>query len=300
MHDHSVVAMAQDANLMRALLAGLMLAIATAPLGVFLILRRMSLIGDAFGHAILPGAAGAALLTGGATWAISLGAALTGTSVFVLASFIGRILRLPEDAGFALFFMSALALGVVISTSGGPQIDLDALLFGDALGLDLTAIALCGLAMAASVLGMAAIYRPLMIDTLDGTFLAGAGRGKNAGPMAQAVFFGLLAITSVAAFHALGALMAVGMTIIPAIGARYMARTIPRLMLAAGGLAAIGVCLGLAVATVAHLPAGATIILSLVALAFMSAIFGPVGSVFARRGRGGAQRPGSNVATSKT
>jgi zinc/manganese transport system permease protein len=295
MHDHSVTAMAQDPQLMRALLAGLMLAIATAPLGVFLILRRMSLIGDAFGHAILPGAAGAALLSGGATWAISLGAALTGTSVFISASFIGRILRLPEDAGFALFFMSALALGVVISNTGGEHVHLEELLFGNAMGLDLTALTLCAIAMIASLAGMRAIYRPLMIDTLDGAFLSSAGRGKSVGPLAQAVFFALLAITSVAAFHALGALMAVGITIIPAIGARYLARTIPKMMVAAGVLAAVGVCLGLSIATIAHTPAGATIILSFVALAFAAAIFGPVGSVYARR-----QRPGSNVATSNT
>jgi zinc/manganese transport system permease protein len=299
MHDHSVTQMLNDASLMRALLAGLMLAIATAPLGVFLILRRMSLIGDAFGHAILPGAAGAALLSGGATWAISLGAALTGTTVFISASFIGRILRLPEDAGFALFFMSALALGVVISSAGGEHIHLDELLFGNALGLDQTALTLCAIAMIVSVIGMRAIYRPLMIDTLDSTFLAGAGRGKFVGSVAQAGFFALLALTSVAAFHALGALMAVGMTIVPAIGARYWARTIPMMMVSAGVIAASGVCIGLFVATIAHAPAGAAIILCLVTLAFGSAIFGPVGSVINRNGWG-PYRPGSKVATSNT
>jgi zinc/manganese transport system permease protein len=298
MHDHSVAAILKDGNLLRALWAGLMLAVATAPLGVFLILRRMSLIGDAFGHAILPGAAGAALLSGGATWAISLGAALTGTTVFVSASYVGRLLRLPEDAGFALFFMSALALGVMISAAGGPDIHLDELLFGDALGLDLTALSLCAIAMFASLIGMRAIYRPLMMDTLDSAFLANAGGGKAIGPLAQAVFFGLLAITSVAAFHALGALMAVGITIIPAIGARYLARTIPRMMLAAGCLAALGVSLGLTLATLAQLPAGASIILSLVILSFLAAIFGPVDSVRTRRF--GSYSPGSNVATSKT
>ena len=303
MHDHSVTAMLSDASLMRAFLAGLMLAIATAPLGVFLILRRMSLIGDAFGHAILPGAAGAALLSGGATWAVSLGAALTGTTVFVSASFIGRLLRLPEDAGFALFFMSALALGVVITNAGEEHIHLDELLFGNALDLDSTALTLCGIAMIVSVIGMRAIYRPLMIDTLDSGFLAGAGHnkpmGKSAGSFAQAGFFALLALTSVAAFHALGALMAVGMTIIPAIGARYLARSIPMMMVSAGVLAASGVCAGLIIATIAHAPAGASIILSLVVLAFASAILGPVGSVFSRNAWV-FYKPGSNVATSKT
>ncbi len=299
MHDHGVSDLLHDASLMRALLAGILLAIATAPLGVFLILRRMSLIGDAFGHAILPGAAGAALLSGGATWAISLGAALTGTSVFISASFIGRILRLPEDAGFALFFMSALAMGVIISETGGEHIDLDQLLFGNALGLDNTALTLCAIAMVISLIGIKLIYRALMIDTLDSGFLSGAGRGKAAGSLAQAVFFGLLALTSVAAFHALGALMAVGLTIVPAIGARYLARTIPAMMFSAGVLAVAGVCAGLVLATAMHFPAGASIILSLVSLTFMTAIFGPVGSVFTRNAWG-PYRPGSKVATSKT
>jgi zinc/manganese transport system permease protein len=299
MHDHGVTDMLADASLMRALLAGLLLAIATAPLGVFLILRRMSLIGDAFGHAILPGAAGAAMLSGGATWAISLGAALTGTTVFISASFIGRILRLPEDAGFALFFMSALAIGVIISHSGSEHIHLEELLFGNALGLDLTALVLCGAAMIASLIGMALIYRPLMMDTLDSGFLAQAGRGKSVGTVAQAVFFGLLALTSVAAFHALGALMAVGMTIIPAIGARYWARTIPAMMVSAGLLAATGVVCGLLIATIAHSPAGATIILCLVSLSFASALFGTVGSYLSRHAIG-PYKPGSKVATSNT
>jgi zinc/manganese transport system permease protein len=299
MHDHGVHAFLTDPALMRALIAGWMLAIATAPLGVFLILRRMSLIGDAFGHAILPGAAGAALLSGGATWAISLGAALTGTTVFISASFIGRILRLPEDAGFALFFMSALALGVVISSAGGPQVDLEALLFGDALGLDVAALSLCGIAMVVSLIGMRTIYRPLMIDTLDNGFLASAGSGRSVGALAQAGFFGLLALTSVAAFHALGALMAVGMTIIPAIGARYLARSIPFMMISAGLLAAFGVCIGLMASNTLHTPAGASIILSLVTLAFGSAFLGPVGSVLSRNGWG-FYKPGSKVATSNT
>ena len=299
MSDPIISPFLNDPALARALLAGLMLAVATAPLGAFLILRRMSLIGDAFGHAILPGAAAAALLSGGATWAISLGAALTGTSVFVSASVVGRFLRLPEDAGFALFFLSALALGVIISSHGGEHIHLDELLFGSALTLDKTALVLCAIAMVTSVVGMMAIYRPLMIDTLDPKFLANAGRGKNAGPIAQAIFFALLALASVASFHALGALMAVGMTIIPAIAARYFAHSIIGMMMGAGVIAACGVVTGLLTSHHLDLPTGASIIISLVGFAFISAFFGPVGSVISRSGLL-VHRPGSKVATSKT
>jgi zinc/manganese transport system permease protein len=271
---------------MKALLAGFMLAGATAPIGAFLILRRMSLIGDAFGHAILPGAAGAALLSGGATWAISLGAALTGTTVFLSANIIGRFLRLPEDAGFALFFLTALALGVLISSAGDEHVHLDDLLFGSPLTLDRTALVLCAIAMVVSIAGMRAVYRPLMIDTIDPDFLVQSASGKRAGAIAQGVFFTLLAVASVAAFHALGALMAVGITIIPAIGARYCARGIIPMMVAAGCIAALGVLIGLMVAYATALPPGACVILCLVVLAFFSAVAGPVGSVAQRNGFG--------------
>lgn len=299
MYDLLISPFITDPALARALWAGLMLAIATAPLGVFLILRRMSLIGDAFGHAILPGAAGAALLSGGATWAISLGAALTGTTVFISANVVGRFLRLPEDAGFALFFLSALAVGVIITSHGGDHVDLEELLFGTALALDTTALVLSGIAMGASVVGITLVYRPLMMDTIDPKFLSTAGRGKSAGAIAQAIFFALLALTSVAAFHALGALMAVGLTIVPAIGARYLSRSIVGMMVSAGLVAASGAYLGLLVSHHFHLAAGASIIMCLVALAFLAAFLGPVGSVLTRS-RALPQRPGSKVATSNT
>jgi zinc/manganese transport system permease protein len=299
MWDLVITPFVKDPALARALWAGVLLAIATAPLGVFIILRRMSLIGDAFGHAILPGAAGAALLSGGATWAISLGAALTGTTVFISANVIGRFLRLPEDAGFALFFLSALAVGVLITSHGGEHVHLEELLFGTAMALDMTALVLSAIAMVASVIGMAVIYRPLMIDTIDPKFLSTAGRGKAAGTMAQAVFFALLALTSVASFHALGALMAAGLTIVPAIAARYLARSIVGMMVGAGVIVTSGVLLGLLLSHHQDLAAGASIIMSLVTLAFLCAFFGPVGSVLTRS-RLLAQRPGSKVATSKT
>jgi zinc/manganese transport system permease protein len=280
----TVAAFFADPAYQRALLAGILLAVACAPLGGFLILRRMSLIGDAFGHAILPGAAGAALLSGGAVWAISLGAALTGTLVFVSASIIGRVLRLPEDAGFALFFLTALALGVIISAAGASHVHLDDLLFGSALKLNDTALFLCGLAVVTSIGGIALIYRPLVIDTVDPAFLSLAGGKRSAGSVAQAVFFGLLAVASVASFHALGALMAVGMMIVPAIGARYLAHKIVPMMLGAGVLGILGVIAGLFVAFVTQWPAGACIILTLTGLAFACALIGPVNSVAERAG----------------
>jgi zinc/manganese transport system permease protein len=265
----------------RAALGGCALAVAGAPLGVFLILRRMSLVGDAVGHAVLPGAAGAAILSGGSTFLMTLGAALTGLLVFATAGIASRALRLPEDAGFAVFYLAALASGVMLASSGG-EVDLDRLLFGAALALDNTALILTGVAAAASLVVIRVLFRPLLLDTLDPQFLRTSGGPKWAGPLAQAAFFGLLALTTVASFHALGALMSIGLTILPAIGARFWAKSVIAMMVSACGLGWIGVIMGLLTSFYGDAPAGAAIVASLVAIVLVSSLIGPVNSVASR------------------
>jgi zinc/manganese transport system permease protein len=265
----------------RAALGGCALAVAGAPLGVFLILRRMSLVGDAVGHAVLPGAAGAAILSGGSTLLMTLGAALTGLLVFATAGIASRALRLPEDAGFAVFYLAALASGVMLASSGG-EVDLDRLLFGAALALDNTALILTGVAAAASLVVIRVLFRPLLLDTLDPQFLRTSGGPKWAGPLAQAAFFGLLALTTVASFHALGALMSIGLTILPAIGARFWAKSVIAMMVSACALGWIGVIMGLLTSFYGDAPAGAAIVASLVAIVLVSSLIGPVNSVASR------------------
>jgi zinc/manganese transport system permease protein len=262
--------------LQRALAGGIALVIAAAPLGVFLVMRRMSLMVDAVGHAVLPGAAGAALLGGGATWTVTAGAAATGAGVFALAGWAARALRLPEDAGFAVFYLAALSAGVVLAGMGD-GIDLDRLLFGAVLALDDAALVLAGVAAAVSLTGLALLYRPLVADTVDPDWLP----GRTAG-WVRAAFFGLVATVTVASFHALGALMAVGLTILPAIAARFLARTLPGMIGAAMICGVAGVALGLMLSLAGDLPAGASITLALAAIALLGALAGPHGSVYAR------------------
>lgn len=267
----------------RAALGGIALAIAGAPLGVFLVLRRMSLVGDAVGHAVLPGAAAAALLSGGSTLFITLGAAITGSLVFMTAGPASRLLRLPEDAGFAVFYLGALAVGVMLASLGGGVIDLDRLLFGAALAIDNLAL---GLALAVAILvpiGLAIIYRPLLIDTLDPQFLRRSGGPVWAGPLAQGIFFGLLGLSTVASFHALGALMSIGLIILPAIAARFWAKGVPGMIGAACLIGIGGVIAGLLASFHLAAPVGAAIVACLVALVLISALMGTNGSLLARQ-----------------
>ena len=114
----------------RALLGCVAVSIGATPMGVFLMLRRMSLTGDAMAHAILPGAAIGYLIAGLSLGAMTIGGLIAGMAVAVLSGFVTRITALREDASLAAFYLISLALGVLIVSSKGSNVDLMHVLFG--------------------------------------------------------------------------------------------------------------------------------------------------------------------------
>src|SRR5580765_6673381 len=120
----------------RALVGTLALALGAGPVGVFLMLRRMSLMGDAMSHAILPGAAIGFLLSGLSLAAMTAGGLIAGFVVAVLAGLVARATELKEDASLAAFFLLSLAIGVTVVSMHGTNIDLLHFLFGSVLALD--------------------------------------------------------------------------------------------------------------------------------------------------------------------
>src|ERR671936_362478 len=126
-----------DFEFMRRALVGVVaLALASAPLGVFLMLRRMSLVGDAMAHAILPGAAVGFLLSGINLFAMTAGGLIAGFVVALLAGLVSRSTGVKEDASLATFYLASLALGVTIVSIKGTNIDLLHVLFGNILAMD--------------------------------------------------------------------------------------------------------------------------------------------------------------------
>ena len=114
----------------RALVGAFALALAGAPLGVFLILRRMSLSGDAMAHGILPGAAIGYLVAGLSLPAMTIGGVLAGFAVAIGAGAVARATILREDASLAAFYLLSLALGVTLVSARGSNVDLMHVLFG--------------------------------------------------------------------------------------------------------------------------------------------------------------------------
>src|SRR5437870_12964465 len=160
----------------RALAGTLALALGAGPVGVFLMLRRMSLVGDAMAHAILPGAAVGFLLSGLSLFAMTAGGLVAGFVVALLAGLVARATELKEDASLAAFFLVSLAVGVTIVSLRGTNIDLLHFLFGSVLALDDYTLVLIAAIATITLIALALIDRPLVLECVDPGYLRSVSR----------------------------------------------------------------------------------------------------------------------------
>ncbi|MES2945538.1 MAG: metal ABC transporter permease [Pseudomonadota bacterium] len=264
----------------RALVATLAMSLSAAPLGVFLTLRRMSLLGDALSHAILPGVAMGFMLFGLSLTAMVAGGVLAGMVVAAIAGLISRATTLKEDASLAAIYLVALALGVTLISSHGTQLDLLHILFGSALGVDSAGLLLVASVASVSVLVLAAAYRGLVLESFDPVFLsAAAGKSQRTAPtwVWQQGFLMLVVVNLVAGFQTLGTLMAVGLMMLPAVSAKLWHDTLPAQLVNASVQAMLAGWLGLLLSYHLNTPSGSTIIGCAGALYVASLLLAPGG-----------------------
>lgn len=262
----------------RALVACMVLAIGGTPLGVFMTLRRMTLVGDAMSHAILPGVAVAYVMSGLALWPLTTGGAVAGILVALAAVGLTRFTQLKEDASFTMLYLLSLAGGVVMISLHGNSLDLHHMLFGNILAIDRDSLYLITAMTCMSLLLLAVYYRGLVIECFDPDFARATDKGHGS---TRLIFFVLLVINLIAAFQALGTLMALGLIILPAIAARFWTRNIDVAIPCAVVFAVIASPVGLLWSYYAKLPAGPAVVLVAGGWALASALIGRHGSASA-------------------
>jgi zinc/manganese transport system permease protein len=275
-YDHLIAPFVEFAFMRRALVGALALALGAGPIGVFLMLRRMSLVGDAMAHAILPGAAIGFLLSGLSLFAMTAGGLIAGFVIALGAGFVARATELKEDASLAAFFLISLAVGVTIVSLKGNNVDLLHFLFGTVLALDDPTLLLIAGITTISLVALAIIYRPLVLECVDPLFLRSVSR---AGAPVHIAFLALVVMNLVGGFHALGTLLAVGIMMLPAVIARFWARDITAMILIAGLSGAVAGYVGLLLSYHTGAPSGPAIILVAGVLYIFSVLFGPVGGL---------------------
>ena len=242
-------------------------------MGVFLVMRRMSLIGDALSHAVLPGAAIGYMIAGLSLPAMGLGGFIAGMLMAFFAGIVSRFTELKEDANFAAFYLTSLAIGVLLVSLGNNSVELLHLLFGSVLAVDLDSLRLMGGVASCTIIALAVMFRPLLLESIDPLFLRSVnGRGG----LWHVAFLILVVMNLVAGFQALGTLMSVGLMMLPAIAARLWVKSIGALMLVSAASALLCGYAGLLLSYhhPANLPSGPTIILFCGVWYLLSVLFG--------------------------
>lgn len=263
----------------RALMGCVAVAIGSTPVGVFLMLRNMSLTGDAMAHAILPGAAIGYLVSGLSLGAMTVGGLIAGMVVAIGSGFIARMTALREDASLAAFYLISLALGVLIVSTRGSNVDLMHVLFGSVLALDDAALTLLCTFASISILALALFFRPLVMECADPQFLRSVSKLSA---VTHFTFLALVVMNLVGGFHALGTLMAVGIMILPAAASRFWTSSIGGLIAVASGIAILASYTGLLLSFHFSLPSGPAIILVAGVFYGVSLLLGPVGGLVAQ------------------
>jgi len=258
LNDNLVQPFVEFGFMRRALVACLALGLSCGPLGTLLVLRRMSLVGDAMAHALLPGAALGFLAAGLSLLAMSVGGFIAAMLVASLAGTVTRFTSQKEDASFAAFYLIALAAGVMLISTRGSSVDLMRVLFGSILAVDDASLLMIAGISSVSLLVLAAIYRPLVVECFDPGFLRTMG---GRGGWYHQIFLMLVVLNLVSGFQALGTLMAVGLMMLPATAARFWAHDIGPLSAIAAGIAAVSGLGGLLLSYHQRLPSGPAIVL---------------------------------------
>ena len=261
--------------MVRALVATSVLSLSVAPVGAFLVLRRLSLAGEAIAHAIVPGIVIGFVLTGLSVTAMILGGLGAGFVVALLTSLLARFTIIREDASLASLYLIALALGIFILSASGSAIPLTSFLFGSILGIDDETLIFIGITTTITLLSFAIILRPLIMSTIDPTYYE--SQVKRPGIVVQ-WFMLLVVLNLLGAFKALGTLMAVGLMILPATSARYWVSTLTSYLTMTFMFAITSCWLGLVISYyVPNVPSGPAIVLVAGAFFVLSFLLAPQG-----------------------
>jgi len=259
----------------RAFVVTTILSASVSPVGAFLVLRRLSLAGEAMAHAITPGVVIGFVTAGLSVMSLLFGGLIAGLGVAVLTAYLARNTILRSDASLASLYLIALAIGIFILSAAGSAVPLKSFLFGSILGVDDASMILVGGVATVTLLTFALILRPLIMSTCDPVFFE--SQVKRPWIVDQGFMF-LLVLNLLAAFKTLGTLMAVGLMILPATAARYWSGTITA-QLGLGFIFSLLSCwLGLTLSYVLpETPSGPAIVLVAGAIFVLSALFGPLG-----------------------
>jgi len=237
-----------------ALAVGVMAGIVCPVIGSYLIVQRISMLGDVMAHSVLPGLVIAFFLKVD----ILIGAFITGIiSAFTIA-WLRVQTRVKVDAAMALVFSSFFALGVMLITLFRSKVDLDGYLFGNILGVTTTDVWRTGL-VTLVVLGLVKLfYKEMLFYTFDRIGAEAMGLPVNL------IYFGLMSavtLTIIASMQTVGVVLVVSLLVGPGITAYLLVKELNQMMILGAVIGSIASVIGLYISYYVNVPSGPTIVL---------------------------------------
>ena len=248
------------AFMQRGLLAGTMVGILCAVMGVYVVLRGMAFLGDALAHAILPGVAVAYIFGGN----LLLGALVAAVVVAIGIGYFSRQGTIKEDTAIGILFAAALSFGVaLISSIRTYAVDLSHIMFGNVLGVSPTDLWLtAGLGLLV-LLTVFLLYRPFMVISFDPVLAATL---RLPAELLRNIMLILLAVTIVISLQTVGVGLGAAMLVTPAATAYLLTRRLPAMMLVSAGIGAFSSIAGLYISYYLNIVSGSAIVLTATAI----------------------------------
>jgi ABC-type Mn2+/Zn2+ transport system permease subunit len=251
----------------RALIGGILAAIALAVVGTWVVIRGMTFLGDALVHGVIPGIALALILD----FNVLIGAVLAAGVMIGGIELVHRQTSFSEDTGIGLLFVGMLGLGVIlISSTDSFSSSLTGILFGDVLGVTVTDLAVLAVVMVV-VLGVSILlYRHFLVLSFneEKARLLGLKPG-----MAHVALLGLMTLTVVGSFQTVGTLLVFGLLVGPPATAALLVKRVPTMMLTAALIGVASVVVGLVVSYHANTSGSATMAVIPIVLFFVILTF---------------------------
>lgn len=257
----------------RALIASVTIGISCGLIGTYIMLRRMSLIGDALAHAVLPGVVVSFMVAGKSEIALFIGAVVSGILTVLLIGFVNRNSKIKEDTSIGIIFTGAFALGILlVSQLKQVHIDLSSYLFGDVLGVSSGDITLSLIIMVVIILCIILFYKQLLLTSFDPTMALTIGISTT---LVHYMLMTLLSMSIVAGLQSVGVILIIAMLITPPATAYLLSTSLKKILILSSLFGMISAVIGLYLSYHFNFASGASIVLVAVALFLLAFLFSP-------------------------
>lgn len=254
--------------LQNALITSVIVGIVSGVIGSFIILRGMSLMGDAISHAVLPGVAVSYMLGG----SYMIGASIFGIMAAGLIGFVTQKSKLKNDTAIGIVFSSFFALGIILISFAESSTDLYHILFGNVLAVRASDMYTTLAVAVAVILFVILFYKELLVSSFDPVMAQAYGLKVQVIHYALMFFLTLVAVSSL---QTVGTILVVAMLVTPAATAYLLTDKLSTMIVIASSLGAISAVIGLFFSYSYNLASGATIVLTTVVFFVIAFIFSP-------------------------